>query len=148
MEETGSLPKRKHRKKGQRFIYDDQRDAPRGFGLRITAAGGKAFVLSYTVDGGKHRKTIGDWPTWSLEAARRRKAEPLVRDLAADWLEMHATGLKSEKALRGYINNDLVPVIGRPNNITSKRCAVDTNLERSTLLDNSQRLQQYSAGGL
>jgi integrase len=120
--------------KGQRFIYDDHRDAPRGFGLRITSAGGKAFILSYTVEGRKRRKTIGDWPTWSLEAARiearelvqkintgvdpledarRRKAEPSIRDLAADWLEMHATGLKSERAIRGYIENDLVPVIGR-----------------------------------
>lgn len=120
--------------RGQRFIYDDHRDAPRGFGLRITAAGGKAFILTYTVEGRKRRKTIGDWPTWSLEAARfeardlvlkissgvdpledarRRKAEPLVQDLAAEWLEMHATGLKSERAIRGYIKNDLVPAIGR-----------------------------------
>jgi len=102
--------------------------------LRITSAGGKAFILSYTVDGRKRRKTIGDWPTWSLEAARieardlvlkinsgndpledarRRKAEPLIRDLAADWLDMHATGLRSERAIRGYIENDLVPAIGR-----------------------------------
>lgn len=131
---NGVIAQAQSPEKGQRFIYDDHRDAPRGFGLRITAAGGKAFVLSYTVDGRKRRKTIGDWPTWSLEAARveardlvlkissgadpleearRRKAEPLVRDLAADWLEMHATGLKSEKAIRGYINNDLVPAIGR-----------------------------------
>ncbi|MGO4917806.1 tyrosine-type recombinase/integrase [Pseudogemmobacter sp. W21_MBD1_M6] len=120
--------------RGQRFLYDEHRDAPRGFGLRVTAAGGKAFILSYTIDGRKRRKTIGEWPTWSLEAARleardlvlkissgadpledarRRKAEPLVRDLAADWLDMHATGLKSEKAIRGYIENDLVPAIGR-----------------------------------
>jgi len=119
---------------GQRFIYDDHRDPPRGFGLRITAAGGKAFILSYTIDGRKRRMTIGPWPTWSLEAARneardlilkissgadpleeerRRKAEPLIRELAADWLDMHATGLKSETAIRGYIENDLIPAIGR-----------------------------------
>jgi integrase len=120
--------------RGQRFIYDDHRDAPRGFGLRITSAGGKAFILSYTVDGRKRRKTIGDWPTWTLESARaearelvlkisagadpledtrRRKLEPIVQDLAVDWLEMHATGLKSERAIRGYITNDLLPAIGR-----------------------------------
>jgi integrase len=120
--------------RGQRFIYDDHRDAPRGFGLRITSAGGKAFILSYTADGRKRRKTIGDWPTWTLESARaeardlvlrisagadpledtrRRKLEPIVQDLAVDWLEMHATGLKSERAIRGYIKNDLIPAIGR-----------------------------------
>jgi integrase len=131
---NGLIAKAEAPENGQRFIYDDHRDAPRGFGLRITAAGGKAFVLSYTVDGKKRRKTIGDWPTWSLEAARltarelvlkigsgedpleaarRRKAEPLVRDLAADWLDMHTTGLRSGKAIRGYIENDLLPAIGR-----------------------------------
>lgn len=131
---NGTIAEAQTPEKGRRFIFDDHRDAPRGFGLRITAAGGKAFVLSYTVDGRKRRKAIGEWPTWSLEAARieardlvlkissgadpleealRRKAEPLVQDLAADWLEMHATGLKSERAIRGYIENDLVPAIGR-----------------------------------
>ncbi|AXI46310.1 integrase [Sulfitobacter sp. SK012] len=131
---NGIIAKEAAPEHGQRFIYDDHRDAPRGFGLRITSAGGKAFILSYTVDGRKRRMTIGDWPTWTLEAARiearelvlkissgadplehtrRRKSEPLVRDLAVEWLEMHATGLKSERAIRGYIINDLVPAIGR-----------------------------------
>jgi len=131
---NGVIAKAQAPERGQRFIYDDHRDSPRGFGLRITAAGGKAFILSYTVDGRKRRMTIGPWPTWSLEAARieardlilkissgadpleeerRRKAEPLIRELAVDWLDMHATGLKSETAIRGYIQNDLIPAIGR-----------------------------------
>src|SRR5690554_4893419 len=93
--------------KGQRLIFDDHRDAPRGFGLRVTAAGGKAFILKYTVDGRERRATIGPWPTWTLEAARaeahemlrgigkgqdplderhRRREEPTVAELAAEWL--------------------------------------------------------------
>ncbi len=120
--------------KGQRFIFDDHRDAPRGFGLRITAAGGKAFILKYTIDGRERRKTIGPWPTWTLEAARaqalelafdiakgldpleaqrRRRGEPTVKDLAEEWLEKHATGLRSERAIRGYVLNDIVPALGR-----------------------------------
>ncbi len=127
--ETAELPE-----KGQRLIFDDHRDAPRGFGLRITKAGGKAFILRYKIDGRERRKTIGDWPTWSLEAARaeareisrkvqqgedpledkrRRKAAPTVADLAADWLDRYATGLKSEGAIRGYMNNDVIPAVGR-----------------------------------
>jgi integrase len=119
--------------KGQRFIYDDHRSAPRGFGLRITQAGGRAFVLSYSVDGCKRRKTIGEWPTWTLESARleaqdltrqistgtdpleakrRRKGEPTVSELAAEWLDAHATGLKSESAIRRLIGGDLVKAIG------------------------------------
>ncbi|NOX72940.1 MAG: tyrosine-type recombinase/integrase [Alphaproteobacteria bacterium] len=130
---SGIIAKAEAPDHGQRFIYDDHRDAPRGFGLRITTAGGKAFILSYTSNGRKRRKTIGDWPTWTLESARaearelvlkissgvdpledarRRKAEPLVKNLAREWLEMHTTGLKSEKAIRGYVENDLIPTIG------------------------------------
>lgn len=119
--------------KGQRFHFDNHRDAPRGFGLRVTQAGGRAFILQYTVEGRQRRKTIGDYPTWTLEAARaearelvqriakgddpleekrRRRAEPLVKELAEEWLDKAATGLKSEKAIRGYILNDVVPGIG------------------------------------
>ena len=129
----GTIAKAEPPTKGQRFIFDDHRDAPRGFGLRITAAGGKAFILKYRIDGRERRKTIGDWPSWSLEAARaearelvqgiakgadpleekrRRRLEPSVKELAADWLDKAATGLASEKAIRGYINNDLLPTLG------------------------------------
>ena len=37
--------------KGQKFYFDDHRDAPRGFGLRVTQAGGRAFILQYAVEG-------------------------------------------------------------------------------------------------
>lgn len=130
----GTIAKAEPPERGQRFIFDDHRNAPRGFGLRITAAGGKAFILRYTVDGRERRKAIGDWPTWTLEAARaeahdllrgisrgndpleakrRRREEPTIKELAEDWLDLHATGLKSEAAIRGYINNNVVPAIGR-----------------------------------
>lgn len=120
--------------KGQRFFFDDHRDAPRGFGLRITAAGGRAFILQYTADGKQRRQTIGSPPTWTLEAARveagrlrrevdqgadpleerrSRRAEPTVAELGEEWLDKAATGLKSEGAIRSYILNDLVPSIGR-----------------------------------
>lgn len=136
---TGSIAKATAPAKGQRFIFDDHRDAPRGFGLRITAAGGKAFVLSYNADGKQRRATIGDWPTWTLEAARaeatamrrnidtgtdpldekqkrrERKNEPTVKDVAMDWLDKHASGLKSQGTIRGLIVNDLLPAIGDSN---------------------------------
>ena len=129
----GTIAKAEAPTKGQRFIFDDHRDAPRGFGLRITAAGGKAFILKYASDGRERRKTIGDWPTWTLEAARveardlmrridtgddpleakrRRRAEPTVADLAEEWLDKATTGLASERAIRGLINNDLLPAVG------------------------------------
>jgi integrase len=130
---AGTIAKMDAPATGQRFIFDDHRDAPRGFALRVTAAGGKAFVLSYTFEGRPRRKTVGDWPTWSLEAARleaqrlireiqtgtdpleekrRRRSEPTVAAIAEEWLEKHATGLKREKDVRKLILGDLVAGIG------------------------------------
>jgi integrase len=43
-----------------------------GFGVRITAAGVVAFVLSYRSNGLKRRYTIGRYPELSAEAARKR----------------------------------------------------------------------------
>lgn len=37
------------------------RKAPNGFGICVTAAGTKTFILSYRVNGKKHRETLGTW---------------------------------------------------------------------------------------
>jgi len=129
----GTIAKATPPEKGQRFIFDEHRDAPRGFGLRITAAGGKAFILKYTFDGKQRRLTIGDWPTWSLEAARararelrtlidsgtgpleekrRRRAEPTVSEAVADYIKKHVAGLVSEKPITRYFQRDMIPAIG------------------------------------
>ncbi|MFY9892565.1 MAG: Arm DNA-binding domain-containing protein, partial [Xanthobacteraceae bacterium] len=48
--------------------------APRGFGVRVTAAGARAFVLNYRLRGREHRYTIGAWPDWSpLKAVRQAR---------------------------------------------------------------------------
>ena len=48
--------------------------APRGFGVRVTAAGSRAFVLNYRLRGREHRFTIGAWPDWSaLKAVREAR---------------------------------------------------------------------------
>lgn len=45
--------------------------APRGFGVRVTAGGARAFVLNYRIAGRERRYTIGQWPDWSaLKAVR------------------------------------------------------------------------------
>ena len=49
--------------------------APRGFGVRITAAGARAFVLNYRLRGREHRFTIGAFPDWSaLKAVREARS--------------------------------------------------------------------------
>src|SRR4051795_1139213 len=48
--------------------------APRGFGVRVTASGARAFILNYRIRGREHRFTIGAWPDWSaLKAVREAR---------------------------------------------------------------------------
>ena|SRR5262249_45851717 len=55
--------------RGNKVYYDD---APKGFGCRVTAAGGRAFILNYRrkLDGRERRYTIGSFPDWGTTAAR------------------------------------------------------------------------------
>ena len=53
--------------KGQTFLWDTE---VRGFALRVTAGGAKSFVLDYRVDGRQRRITLGNYPDWTVQAAR------------------------------------------------------------------------------
>jgi integrase len=53
---------------GNSITYDEE--VP-GFGIRVTKAGAKSFVLNYRVAGRERRLTIGRYPAWSVEAARK-----------------------------------------------------------------------------
>jgi integrase len=55
--------------RGNKITYDD---AVKGFGVRTTAAGGRAFILNYyrKLDLRERRITIGSFPDWSTTAAR------------------------------------------------------------------------------
>ena len=61
-----------------RLFYDDHKDAPRGFGVRVTKAGAVAFVLNYYANGAERRATVGRYPALSCTAARRKAA--VMRD--------------------------------------------------------------------
>ena len=48
--------------------------APSGFGVRVTAAGVRSFILNYRHQGKEKRMTIGQWPTWSaLQAVKEAR---------------------------------------------------------------------------
>jgi integrase len=64
--------------KGYKVYYDgDGVDHPvPGFGVRVTAAGHRSFVLTYRTRAGRERRlTIGGWPTWTVGAARIKARE-------------------------------------------------------------------------
>ena len=46
----------------------------KGFGIRITAAGARSFILDYRAGGRQRRYTIGSFPDWSTVAARNEAA--------------------------------------------------------------------------
>lgn len=53
--------------KGNKLYRDEEL---KGFCLRVTAAGSRSFVLSYSIDGRERRMTIGAYPVWTAAAAR------------------------------------------------------------------------------
>jgi hypothetical protein len=52
---------------GNRITYDSE---VKGFGVRVTSAGAKAFILNYRQDRRERRITIGSYPDWTVKAAR------------------------------------------------------------------------------
>lgn len=65
--------------RGQIIIWDCE---VKGFALRVTAGGSKAFVLDYRAAGRQRRVTIGSYPDWALEAARKA-AKAMKREVDA-----------------------------------------------------------------
>lgn len=65
---------------GYEIHWDEGSDSIAGFGLRVTAAGIKSFLLNYRVHGRQRRYTIGQLSAWTAEAARQeaRRLRTLV----------------------------------------------------------------------
>lgn len=62
---------------GNRIVYDGE---VKGFGLRVTEKGAKAFILNYYASGRERRFTIGQYPDWTVSAARE-EAKTLKREI-------------------------------------------------------------------
>src|SRR3974390_1827111 len=68
--------------------------APRGFGVRVTAAGARAFILNYRLRGREHRYIIGAWPDWSaLKAVREARNLRQRIDRGENPIDDHAPAL-------------------------------------------------------
>lgn len=118
--------------RGNRIVYDD---ALKGFGLRVTAKGARSFVLNYRVKGRERRITIGQYPAWSVAAARRQaeeyrrrinlgddpleereavRAAPTVADLFERYAKEHLPTKAPRSAAddRSMWMKDILPAIG------------------------------------
>ena len=129
-----SINKLKPPASGYAIHWDDEL---KGFGVRITAAGSKAFIFNYRTRAGRLRRlTIGSPPTYSVESARdeakdydrdvhkghdplaHRQSErdaPSFKDLADYYVEKHLPKKRpsSAKIDRQTIDNELLPVLGQ-----------------------------------
>ena len=124
---------------------------PRGFGVRVTVAGAKSFVLNYRIGTKERRYTIGSWPDWSvLKAVRearllrqridrgqdpqdeknasRRTAGGTVADLLDEFISEYVRGgsrpLRSADAIESTFNRLVKPQIGKIGIYELKRSAV------------------------
>jgi integrase len=124
----------------QRDYWDD---VLRGFGVRVSYGGKRAFVVRYRVGRRLRRLTIGPYPAKSLADARKEarsiigqaadgadpagdKQEHLkgetFRDLAKAYIEMAEKRHRSWKEEQRIINKDLLPVFSfRPLNEIRRR---------------------------
>jgi integrase len=127
------------------IVYDDEIT---GFGLRITQAGARAFVLDYLFEARKRRLTIGSWPDWSVAAAREqakrfkreidqgrdplaqrdeRRAAPTIKDLIERYLAEHGPRLSKDHARdqRNMLHNYVLPKWGERKAIDIRPTDVD-----------------------
>ena len=106
---------------GNRIIYDTRLS---GFGMRITVAGARSFVFNYSGKGRERRITLGQFPAWSVLAARKQ-VEHLRRqvDLGCDPLEERVNDREAptvQKLFERYVAEHLPT--------KSPRCAVDDRI--------------------
>ena len=134
--------------KGNRIYFDD---VVGGFGIRVTASGTKAFVFDYRVNRRRRRLTIGRYPSWNATAARERAKklklqvdrgrDPLgekeetrtastFTDVAAEYLERHASKKKSGFRDKEYLTRDVLPSWGNRKAVDIKRRDVLELIER------------------
>jgi integrase len=125
---------------GNKIYYDAPNprgnDHTPGFGLRVTQAGHRSFVLSYRTKQGKARRaTIGTYGTWTLLAAREeakklkraidlggdpvgelkgQRDAPTAAELFKRFDEQHVCKLRASTAAeyRRLIQKEILPAIG------------------------------------
>lgn len=126
----------------QRIVFDAGPDRIKGFGIRVNGLsmrnpdGVRSFIMDYWIGGAQRRYTIGRYPTWSVEAARKRAAEvrrgldrgedplaaresvrksPTLADLAERYRQEHlpTKAQASQDRDEEMLNKNVLPSLGR-----------------------------------
>lgn len=116
-----------------RLVWDDE---VKGFGVRVTEAGTKSYVINYRIDGRERRYTIGNHPDWRVTTAREeaktlkrrvdrgedpmaerqeRRDAPTVNDLCDRYEAEHLPKKRpsSQRNDRAMLANDIRPRLGK-----------------------------------
>ena len=128
-------------KQGSKIYYDapggKRSPYTAGFGLRVTAAGARSFILNYRTRAGTERRyTIGSTDTWTLDKARERarnlkldidqggdpvgdlkaaRAADTIKELCADFIRDHVKMKLRPSTARTYesmIDAIVLPALG------------------------------------
>lgn len=129
-----------------KLYYDEDL---KGFALRVTKAGAKAFVLNYSIHGRERRQTIGGYPGWSAKAAREeakslrrqvdrgidplevrneRQNAPTVSDLWEEYSTVHLPNLaeRTQKDQKSMWRNDVLPSLASVRLVDLSSHQIDT----------------------
>lgn len=130
---------------GRKLLFDNHRDAPAGFGMRVSPKGKRTFVLRYNAEGKDRLMTVGEYSTWTLAAARKQahtyrreidsgadileerresRAEPTVADVAERWFDEIVSKQKRGYDVRGAVERHLLSAIGGRRIATIRRAEV------------------------
>lgn len=115
-----------------------------GFGIRVTEAGRKTFIVRYRSNGRRPRKTLGTYPAMTLKKAREEAKKTLsgvtvgedpaqrmsFKELAELYLERHAKKQKkSWEEDKRQLEKDLIPAWGDRNAASIRRADVHAVLD-------------------
>ncbi len=109
------------------------KEAPRGFGVRVSSGGVKSFLLNYRIKLRERRYTIGQWPDWSvLDAVNEARILRQRIDRGEDPLDERDTVAK-DTTLKAIAEDYLADQCGLVRHTDGKVVRTRRATRRSTL---------------
>lgn len=139
----------------------------KGFGVRITPAGARSFILNYRIKSRERRYTIGSYPDWSVAAAREEvkrlkrqvdlgydpmgdrhaeRAAPTMAMMAERYLEEYAIHKvpRSQSDERSMLRKIILPALGRHTKVQDIRRSDIDDLHRQVSMTRPGRANRIA----